>query len=288
MTEAVEQHMQMGSRVRGARQIRWPVVLSTALLVLFLAAALVAPTPFDPTAPNSAETLDPPSRSHWFGTDRLGFDVLSRTIAAGRVDLSLAMAGTLLSVVVGTGLGLAAGARSRWSERMMRVVDIFQAFPLLVLAIVLVALTGNSLRNVVIAIALVNTPRFIRLVRSKALVLREERFVEAVRAIGSSGWRILYRHILPNTAGLILSQASVAIGQAIVVIAGLSFLGIGIVPPTPSWGAMIRSGSSNIATGHWWVSAFPSLAVFFVVISFNTLADAFEPSRTAHGRRPQR
>jgi peptide/nickel transport system permease protein len=248
------------------------IALGAAVLAVLLLAALFAPLPYDPRLPSSASLL-PPSSEHWLGTDRSGFDVFSRTIAAGRLDLPLALIGTLLSLVIGVPIGLAASAKNRWSEWIMRGLDVFQAFPLLVLAIVIVSLTGNNLRTVVLALVLINAPRFVRLTRSEALSVRESRFMEAATAMGASWSRLLWRHLLPNISGSILAQASLAAANAIVVIAALSFLGIGTSPSDASWGAMIRSGSQTMATGQWWVAFAPGVAVFITVLSFNGIAD---------------
>ncbi len=243
------------------------------VIVLILLTGFFAPLPHDPIQPNPESTLKSPDGTFWFGTDRFGFDVFSRVFASARLDLPIALAGTLLSIAVGIPLGLVASNKSRWSERIMRGLDMFQSFPLLVLAFAIVALTGNSLRNIIFAIALVNVPRFIRLVRSEALVLRESRFIEAATAIGASRSRVMLRHVMPNTMGIVLAQASLAAAHAIIVIAGLSFLGIGITPPDASWGVMIRVGSQNIATGQWWVSFFPGAMVFVTIVAFNMVAD---------------
>ncbi len=250
--------------------------LGVALVLLLLLAGFFSPLPYDPTEPHPFATLSPPGGEFWFGTDRVGFDVFSRTIAGATIDLPVALLGTTLSLIFGVPLGLIVSVKSRWSERVMRGLDMFQSFPLLVLAIVIVALTGNNLRNVVFAIALVNVPRFIRLVRSEALALRESRFIEAARSIGASKTRVMVRHMLPNVAGIILAQASLAAAHAIIVVAGLSFLGIGVAPQDPSWGAMIRVGSQNIATGDWWVSLFPGLAVFLTVTALNLISDGIQ------------
>jgi peptide/nickel transport system permease protein len=285
MTDAVTMPLRHArSSVSWARgNVRLTVALT--ILVALLLAAFLAPLPYDPTVPESGSTLQAPSSDHWFGTDRSGLDVFSRTIASAKLDLPLAIGGTLASMLVGVPLGLLASTKGRWSERMMRGLDIFQAFPLLVLAIVIVALTGNNLRNIVFAIALINVPRFIRLVRSEALSIRESRYVEAATAIGASPWRVLRAHILPNVTATIVAQASLVAAQAIVVIAALSFLGIGITPPDASWGAMIQSGAQNMTTGQWWVVLFPGLAVFLVVICFNELADGVQSALADRGRR---
>lgn len=247
--------------------------MGLVVILLILIAGFLAPLPHDPIQPNPESTLQSPDGEFWFGTDRFGFDVFSRVFASARLDLPIALAGTLLSIAVGIPVGLVASNKSRWSERIMRGLDMFQSFPLLVLAFAIVALTGNSLRNIIFAIALVNVPRFIRLVRSEALVLRESRFIEAATAIGASRSRVMLRHVMPNTMGIVLAQASLAAAHAIIVIAGLSFLGIGITPPDASWGVMIRVGSQNIATGQWWVSFFPGAMVFVTIVAFNMVAD---------------
>ncbi len=183
---------------------------------------------------------------------------------------------TAISMVLGVPLGLLASTKNKWSERLMRGLDTFQAFPLLVLAIAIVSLTGNNLKNVVVAIGLINTPRFMRLVRADALAVRESRYVEAAISMGGSPLRILRRHVLPNVSGIILVQATLAAANAIVVISALSFVGIGVTPPTPSWGAMIRSGSQNIASGSWWMSVFPGVAVVIAVWALNKIADGVQ------------
>lgn len=249
------------------------LTIGFVVIVLILLAGFFAPLPHDPIQPNPESTLQSLDGEFWFGTDRFGFDVFSRVFASARLDLPIALAGTLLSIAVGIPLGLAASNKSRWSERIMRGLDMFQSFPLLVLAFAIVALTGNTLQNIIFAIALVNVPRFIRLVRSEALVLRESRFIEAATAIGASRTRVMLRHVMPNTMGIVLAQASLAAAHAIIVIAGLSFLGIGITPPDASWGVMIRVGSQNIATGQWWVSFFPGAMVFVTIVAFNMVAD---------------
>jgi peptide/nickel transport system permease protein len=251
-------------------------LLALAILIVFLLATAnwLFPLPYDPIKPGAGLPLKPPSLAHWFGTDRFGFDLFSRTLAAGSRDIPLALAGTLLSAVIGVPLGLLAVTRGRLGEMVMRALDAFQAFPLVVLAVAIVALTGNRLENVVLAIAIINVPRFMRLVRAQGLSIRESRFVEAARTYGASWIRILGYHILPNVAGVIIAQASLTAAHSIVVIAALSFLGIGISPPAASWGSMIQSGAQNMATGQWWVALFPGLAVLVTVACLNAIAEA--------------
>ena len=253
------------------------VVIGIGVLVAFTVAGAVIPLPFDPTAPDANSPLVGPSADHWFGTDLSGFDVFSRVIKAASRDIPLALVGTLASLAAGVPLGLLASGKGKLGERIMRVTDVFQAFPLLVLSVVLVSLAGRTNQwNVVWAIMITNVPRFMRLVRAEGLALREARFIEAAYAIGATRKRIAFRHILPNVAGVILVQVSLSAAYALVVIAALAFIGIGAPPPEPSWGAMIKSGFSELANGKWWVSIFPGLAIFFCVAWLNVIADTLE------------
>lgn len=248
--------------------------LGVLFIIVLLLASLFSPLPFDPRATAPLESLEGPSSSHWFGTDGAGGDVFSRVVDAARVDLSLALLGTLLSLAVGIPLGLAASTKGKGSERIVRGLDAFQAFPLLILALALVSLSGNKLYMVVIAIALINVPRYMRLLRSEILSIRESRFIEAAHAMGANNLRLTTRHLLPNVWGVVLVQTSLTIANAIVVIAALSFLGVGVSAPTPSWGAMIRDGSGNMSSGEWWIATFPGIVVVLCVLAFNQLADA--------------
>lgn len=248
--------------------------VGVSFIALLLLASLVAPLPYDPTATDGSSSLLAPGGQHWFGTDGAGADVFSRVIAAARVDLSLALAGTLLSLGLGLPLGLMASGKGKGSEWLVRALDAFQAFPLLILALALVSLSGNKLYMVVVAIALINVPRYIRLMRSEILSLRESRFIEAAIAMGASTSRVTFKHLLPNVWGIVLVQTSLTIANAIVVIASLSFLGVGVSAPTPSWGGMIRDGAGNMASGEWWIAGFAGLAVLLCVLAFNQLADA--------------
>ncbi len=254
-----------------------PVVIGILVIIAFAVAGAVAPLPFDPTAPDTDAVLAGPSAAHWFGTDLNGFDVFSRVIRAASRDIPLAMIGTVASLLVGVPLGLLACGKGKLGERIMRATDVFQAFPLLILAIVLVSLAGRAEpRNVVWAIMITNVPRFMRLVRSEGLALRESRFIEAAYSIGATRSRIAFRHILPNVAGVILVQVSLSAAYSLVVIAALAFIGIGAPPPEPSWGAMIKSGFGELANGNWWVTIFPGLAIFFCVTWLNVIADTLE------------
>ena len=266
------------------RRVDPVVALGVGLLVALMIVAYVVPYSAVDDANAQRPSLEAPGK-FWFGTDNLGRDVFRRVLAGARLDLPLALSGMAVSLLLGVPLGLLASQKSRWAERFMRGLDMFQAFPLLVLAIVLVSLAGNHLWMIVVAIALINTPRFIRLVRSEALSLRESRFIEAAIAIGATRRRVMLKHLLPNTTNTILVQASLTAAQSIVVIAALAYLGIGIKPPKASWGAMIKDGSQGITTGDWWIAIFPGVAVFICVLLFNQIADRLERvlSRGARG-----
>lgn len=248
------------------------------MVAILLAVSLFAKLPFDPLSPNAGVSLLPPNTTNLMGTDGSGFDVLSRTIEAAKRDISLALVGVVASMLVGVPLGLVAGRKSRLAEWLMRALELFQAFPLIILAVVIVQVTGNRVENVVLALAIVNVPRFMRLVRAEVLTIRESRFVEAAIAMGCSPSRITFRHILPNIPGVILVQCSLAAANGIIVIASLTFIGLGADPPQPTWGAMIQEGSRYIPQGAWWNSVFPGLAILYAVIAFNLIADGLERS----------
>jgi peptide/nickel transport system permease protein len=260
------------------------LVLGCLIVVAFLAAGWWLPLPHDPNG-ISGDVLRQPGHGHLFGTDEVGADVFSRTVRAARTDLPLALAGTALALVVGVTGGLLASAKNRWGERLMRVLDAFQSLPLLVLTVALVVISGNSLIMVVITVALISGPFFIRLVRSQALTLRESRFVEASIAAGSSPARVMVRHLLPNLRSLILAQTALTAANALLLIAALSFIGVGVQPPTPSWGAMIRSGAGLVTTGQWWLAFFPAVAIFLCVLSFNLIADGLRDRSAARRER---
>jgi peptide/nickel transport system permease protein len=262
---------------RASRLLRsYPQLFIGALvIILMLIASFALPLPYSPTQPDPTAILQPPSGLHWFGTDESGFDIFSRTIAAPVHELPLVIIGTLLSLAIGVPLGLLASTPTRLASVIMRALDVFLAFPLLILAIAIVVVTGNNIRDVVIAIVIINAPRFIRLVRTEALGILQTRFIEAAVASGCSPRRILFRHVLPNTYGVILVQSSLAASYAVIVIATLNFLGIGVSPPTPTWGSMIQSGVQDIAQGQWWPVVFPSVGLFIAVLSFNGIAGGF-------------
>jgi peptide/nickel transport system permease protein len=242
-------------------------------LVILMVAAFLLPKPYDPNAIDANAVLKPPSMHHWFGTDSVGGDLFSRTVTAARMDVPLSLLGTAFALVIGVAGGLLVSTKKPWAERLMRGVDAFQALPLLIVTLALVTISGDSIWMVAVAMAMISGPLFLRLVRSQALALRESRFVEAAIACGASWPRVMFRYVLPNMLPLILAQTALIAGVGILLIASLSFLGIGIKPTTPSWGGMIHDGASEFIRGHWWMALFPGIAIFLCVMSFNLIGD---------------
>ena len=266
-------------------RMRSAFALGYAIVGLVTIAALLAPliAPYSPIEANPARFLEPPSWDHWMGTDAVGMDILSRVIYAPRVDLSIALAGTLISAVIGTLIGALVGfyqagrgLRSMLSGFVMRSADVLQAFPVFVFAIALVASLGQSLQTVIIAIAFVNTPIYLRLMRSQVVAIRQMRFVEASVVAGLSDLQTVLRHVIPNALGPVLAQLSVNIGWAILLTAGLSFIGAGVRAPTPEWGSMIAMGFQNVVTGQWWPSVFPGIALAITVFGFALIGSSIE------------
>ncbi len=256
---------------------RWAGVILPGLFILGLVlAAFFAPLRYNPDAVSPYATFQPPSLAHWFGTDSIGRDVFSRTIVSARTDLPLALAGATLSLVVGVPLGLLASLGGRLSVLIMRGLDVFQALPLVVLAITLVVLAGNHLVNVIPAIMVIGVPQFIRITRASAQSVAGRRFVDAAKASGASNMAILWHEILPNIRGTVLGQYVLTCAQSILMIAALSYLGVGIQPPTASWGAMLQAGSESLLTGQWWTVAFPGIALVAVVWCLNTIGHSIE------------
>ena len=217
--------------------------------------------------------MQPPSITYPLGTDSLGRDNLSRILYGGRVSLQVGFLATAVAIIVGVTMGLAAGYFGRWTDSiLMRIVDAILAFPGLLLAILMVAVLGPSLRNAMLAIGIGFIPSFARITRANTLSLREKEFVESSRALGAGPWRIMFRTILPNTMSPIIVQASLVMSYAILIEASLSFLGLGIQPPTPSWGYMLVAGREFITIA-WWLTTFPGLAIFLIVLSWNFIGD---------------
>jgi peptide/nickel transport system permease protein len=247
------------------------LTVATLFVLLALFAPLVAP--YDPAATNFSHVLEGPSGAHIMGTDDLGRDVFSRIIFGARASLEAGVLATLLALVVAVPLGLIAGYyRGWWDPIISRIGDIVLAFPFLIIAVGLAAIFGPSLRNVVIALGVTAIPWVVRVTRGEALALREQEFVRAAVANGARDGTILARHLLPNMAGTLLVQATVWIPQAIIGEAVLSFLGLGVQPPTPSWGTMLSAAQPFISIDAW-LALFPGLAIFLATLSFNLLGD---------------
>jgi peptide/nickel transport system permease protein len=245
------------------------------LLGLFFL-ALLGPVlaPYDPLKSDTASTLKPPSAQHWFGTDQLGRDVLSRVMVATRLDMAIAFSAVALSFAVGSLAGACAGVFGGWTERVVsRISDTIMAFPLFVLAMGIVAALGNSVFNVILATAIINLPFYARMARAEANVRREAGFVEAARLSGNSTMRVLAMHIYPNCLPPMMVQASLNLGWAMLNAAGLAFIGLGVRPPTPEWGILVAEGASFILSGEWWIALFPGLALMSAVFCFNLLGD---------------
>lgn len=261
-------------------------VFGAVTIILFTIAALIAPLlPTDPLKQDYDSLMLAPSVEHPIGTDSLGRDNLIRLIHGGRVSLQVGFFAVLIATTIGVTIGLVAGYFGKWTDSiLMRLVDVILAFPGLLLAILMVAVLGPSLRNAMLAIAIAFIPGFARITRANTLSLREKEFVESARAIGGGPLRIMFKTILPNTVSPIIVQASLGMSYAILFEASLSFLGLGIQPPTPSWGYML-SASREFITLAWWLPTFPGLAIFLVVIAWNFIGDGIREALDPRQRR---
>jgi peptide/nickel transport system permease protein len=246
-----------------------------ALFLLIVICAVFGPwiAPYDPLASTDA-TLAPPSASHWFGTDQLGRDILSRVIVATRLDLGIAVWSVALVFLLGGISGVAAGFFGGWVDLLVgRLADTIMAFPLFVLAMGIVAALGNTVTNIVIATAIINFPLYARVARAEANTRRNAGFVLAARLSGNSEMRILLGQILPNVMPIMVVQMSLTMGYAILNAAGLSFIGLGVRPPTAEWGIMVAEGAAFMVSGEWWNAFFPGAALVLAVFCFNLLGD---------------
>jgi peptide/nickel transport system permease protein len=251
-------------------------LIAVAMLAVLAVCAVLGPflAPYDPLMTNAAVKLTPPSAAHWFGTDALGRDILSRVIVAARLDLGMAISAVVLSFLIGLALGAAAGYFGGWTDAIVgRVMDTIMAFPLFVLAMGIVAALGNSVLNIILATMIINLPFYCRFARAEVNVRRELGYVEAARMGGNNALQALVNHITPNILPPMMVQASLNMGWAILNAAGLSFIGLGVRPPTPEWGIMVSEGASYIISGEWWAFMFPGAALVAAVFSFNMLGD---------------
>lgn len=256
-------------------------IIVTVAVLAGLLAPLIAP--YSPIEADPSQFLQSPSRLHWFGTDAVGMDIFSRVLYGPRIDITIAVLGTLVSAVVGCLIGASVGYYSRAGSYrshiaflIMQFADVLQAFPVFVFAIALVASLGQSLQTVVFAIAFVNIPIYMRLMRSQVITIRDMRFVEASLVAGMSDLQTIRRHVMPNAMGPALAQLSVNVGWSILLTAGLSFVGAGVRAPSSEWGSMIATGFQNVVTGEWWPSVFPGLALAITVFGFSLVGSSVE------------
>lgn len=264
-------------RTRALGRLARRGTLGFVLLGLLVLASAIGPLfiPFDPERASPLDIMLPPDATHWFGTNSYGADNFARVIHAGRLDLMIAIlsvgGGLLIAMPIGAMLGY---SRRWWNSLVMRALDFVQSFPPFILAMALAAVAGPSVTNVILIIGFLNIPIFARLIRSEVLSYRERAFVEAARCTGNSDLRLVVRHILPNALSSAVAQASVNVGWALILTAGLSFVGAGVEPPTPEWGAMISEGAEYMITGEWWIATFPGLALCLAVLSFALVGEA--------------
>jgi peptide/nickel transport system permease protein len=251
-------------------------LLGGSIIVLLALGALLAPliATHDPLEINTRQLVQPPSLSHWFGTDDLGRDIFSRVVWGARVSLAVGLVSVAVGLVCGVSLGLVCGYRGGWVDMLaMRGIDALLAFPPLLLALSITAALGPQLQNAMIAIGILAVPVYARLARGQVLALRRREFIQAAHAIGVPPQRVVLRHILPNIVNPIIVAASLSTGFAILTEAGLSFLGLGSQPPTPSWGQDIAYSQRQVIYGNWWTVAGPGFGIFLAVFAFNMLGD---------------
>ncbi len=250
-------------------------MVGLAFVLFFVLLAILAPwiAPQDPLATSWSAVRKGPTAAHWFGTDEIGRDVLSRVIWGARASLLAGLVSVGISLAIGVPLGLFAGYVGRWPDMLIsRMTDAMLACPFLILAIALAAFLGPSLTNAMVAIGVAATPVFIRLTRAQVLSVKVEDYVEAARAVGNSHWRIALRHVLPNILPPVIVQGTLAIAAAVIAEASLSFLGLGQQPPAPSWGSMLNTAKNYVENAPW-MAIWPGLSIFLLVLSFNLLGD---------------
>lgn len=251
-------------------------VAGLVVLLLLLAVALAAPLllRYDPLALDSSAILAAPSPDHWMGTDRYGRDIFARVVHASRLDLAMAAVIALTAFSVGTMIGATAGYfGGRVDQAIMRAVDALLAFPSFILALAISAMLGNSIPNVTAAVAVAFCPHFIRLTRGEMLRQRVSLYADAARTVGNPPWRVMLVHLLPNCLGPSIVQAILTLSWGILTVSSLSFIGVGVQPPTPEWGVLLAQGSEHIISGEWWTFGFPGLVIVLAAFGFNVVGD---------------
>ncbi len=258
------------------------LIMSWVLIAIFASAL----APYSPVQIFTEAILRPPSATHWFGTDINGMDVFSRVLHAARLDLQIAVTAVGISLIIGVFLGLVTGYLGGWVDMIvLRVLDVLQAFPALILGLAIVAALQRGIASIIIVIAFLDIPIYARLIRAETFRIRETNYIEAARALGNPTWRILSVHVLPNSLPPVVIQSAVRLAWAVKITASLAFVGVGIQAPTAEWGSMIRVGSDGIMAGVWWPTVFPGLAVVTLVLGLNLLADALQSFLRPGGRR---
>lgn len=258
------------------RQFGSAAAIGMGLLALQIVAIVFAPSiaPYSPIDADPVNSLQPPSSAHWFGTDVSGMDIFSRVVFATRVNLLISIVAVLAAFAIGVPIGLVIGYyKSFFSSIVMRLFDFIQSFPIFVLGMALVSVLGQDIWNVAIVLAVLFIPMFARLIRAEVLSLRERPFISAARCSGATDLAIMFRHILPNALTPVIVQVSISIGMAILLTAGLSFIGAGVRMPTPEWGLMVSTGAQQMILGVWWVALFPGLAIVLSVLCFALLGN---------------
>lgn len=254
-------------------------VFGVSLLILQIVAIIFAPylAPYSPVEADALRSLLPPSGEHWFGTDVSGMDVYSRVIYATRINLLISISAVAVAFIIGVPIGIVTGFyRGYLSSLVMRIFDFIQSFPVFVLGMALVSVMGQEIWNVAIVLAVLFMPIFARLIRAETLSLRDRPFVAAARCSGATDISLMFRHVLPNALSPAIVQVSISIGMAILLTAGLSFIGAGVRMPVAEWGLMVSSGAEQMILGVWWVALFPGLAIVISVMSFALLGDAIK------------
>jgi peptide/nickel transport system permease protein len=273
----------IASRAREFARTEKVTALGASIVCASVLLAIVGPwlAPYDPQAATS-DILLAPSGSHPFGTDKAGIDTLSVVLAGFRADILIALGSIAISLVGGVLLGAIAGFayQARGARRvgwvLLRLADVVQTIPVLILALALVGMTGPSVRNVVISVAFVNLPMFFRITRGAILVVQQETYVDAARSLGLSDTQLLARHVLPNSMAPVVANASIAMGASVLLTASLSYVGAGVRPPTPEWGATMAAGAEQLVTGEWWLSVLPGLVLAIVVLGFALVGKGLE------------
>ena len=251
------------------------LIIGLVLVVALVAVAALAPwvAPYDPDAQDVVNRLGDPSAAHWFGTDEFGRDVLSRVIWGARISLFVGFVATMAGVVIGTVIGIVSGYYGGWVDRVITAcTDVLLSFPQLIMGLILVAVLGPNLQNLILAIAVTAVPAFVRVARGSTLAMKERDFVDACRALGYGDMRIMFLHVLPNILDEVVVMASLWLATAIRTESTLAFIGLGVPPPTATWGGIVREGFDNLLDAPW-MSVFPSLAILAVMIALNLIGD---------------